>query len=72
MKRIVSKRARRAIAAVARGGHSHTGEQCQDCKSFRHLLLAALSPLGAVGCGGMLAGGYRRRAVAVAVAGRRR
>jgi hypothetical protein len=72
MKRIGSKHARRAIAVVARSGHSHAGEQCQDCKSFRHLLLAALSPLGAVGCGGMLAGGHRQRALAGAVAGHRR
>ena len=72
MKRIVSKRARPAISAVARGGHSHVGEECQDCKSFRHLLLAALSPFGAVGCGGMLARGHRHRAVAAVAVGRRR
>ena len=72
MKRMVSKRARRAIAVVARGGHSHAGEECQDCKSFRHLLLAALSPFGAAGRGGVLAGGLRHRVVAAATAGRRR
>ena len=52
MKRILSKRARRAVAAVARRGHSHEGERCQDCESFRRLLRAALLPHGAVSGGG--------------------
>jgi hypothetical protein len=72
MKRIFSKRARRAVAAVARRGHSHEGERCQDCESFRRLLRAALLPHGAVSGGGVLTGGLQHRAVAAAAAGRRR
>jgi hypothetical protein len=68
MKRMASKRSRRAVAAMARRGHSHEDENCPDCKLFSRLLRAALLPHGAVSFGGVLTG-VRRHCVAAAAAG---